>query len=70
MNFFYPTDIFPFTDVEQTDPETGLTDGLLARVQKSRTAPRIFYTNSSYEYWGRAASLIHTWRTCWPRGAG
>ncbi len=60
MNFFYPTDIFPFTDVEQTDPETGLTDGLLARVQKSRTAPRIFYTNSSYEYWGRAASLIHT----------
>ena len=22
--------------------------------------PNIFYTNSSYEYWGRAASLIHT----------
>jgi len=22
--------------------------------------PRIFYTNSSYEYWGRAASLTHT----------
>ena len=22
--------------------------------------PKIFYTNSSYEYWGRAASLIHT----------
>ena len=60
MNFFYPTDIFPFTDVEQTDPETGLTDGLLRRVRASGTAPRIFYTNSSYEYWGRAASLIHT----------
>jgi hypothetical protein len=22
--------------------------------------PRVFYTNTSYEYWGRAASLIHT----------
>ena len=22
--------------------------------------PKVFYTNSSYEYWGRAASLIHT----------
>src|SRR5262249_20826830 len=22
--------------------------------------PKIFYTNSEYEYWGRAASLIHT----------
>ncbi|MBI3698112.1 MAG: hypothetical protein HY238_25165 [Acidobacteria bacterium] len=60
MNIFYPTDIFPFTDVDQTDPETGATDGLLARARKTNTVPRIFYTNSSYEYWGRAASLIHT----------
>lgn len=60
LNIFYPTDIFPFTDVEQTDPETGLADGLLARAQKTRTVPKIFYTNSSYEYWGRAASLIHS----------
>ena len=60
MNFFYPTDIFPFTDVAQTDPETGLTDGLLRRALTSGMTPRIFYTNSSYEYWGRAASLIHT----------
>ena len=29
MNFFYPTDIFPFTDVAGNDPETGATDGLL-----------------------------------------
>ncbi|MGH9722929.1 MAG: alpha/beta hydrolase domain-containing protein [Bryobacteraceae bacterium] len=60
MNMFYPTDIFPFSDIDQTDPETGLTDGLLARAQKSNVVPKIFYTNSSYEYWGRAASLIHT----------
>jgi len=60
INFFYPTDIFPFTDVEQTDPETGLTDGLLTHAGKPALLPKIFYTNSSYEYWGRAASLIHT----------
>ena len=59
LNKFYPTDIFPFTDTAQTDPETGEKDGLLSRVKPEHT-PRIFYTNSSYEYWGRAASLIHT----------
>lgn len=59
MNFFYPTDIFPFTDIEQFDPETGITDGIMKR-QKPEFLPKIFYTNSSYEYWGRAASLIHT----------
>ncbi len=60
MNFFYPTDIFPFTDLEQTDPESGLTDGILARARSDGVVPKIFYTNSSYEYWGRACSLIHT----------
>ncbi|HUQ90715.1 MAG TPA: alpha/beta hydrolase domain-containing protein [Bryobacteraceae bacterium] len=60
MSLFYPTDIFPFTDAEQTDPETGLTDGLLTRATKAGVAPKIFYINSSYEYWGRSASLIHT----------
>ena len=59
LNKFYPTDIFPFTDIAQTDPQTGEKDGLLLRV-KPAFMPKIFYTNSSYEYWGRAASLIHT----------
>jgi hypothetical protein len=58
-NMFYPTDIFPFTDLEERDPETGLTDGLLVRAAKDKTVPKIFYSNSSYEYWGRSASLIH-----------
>jgi hypothetical protein len=57
--FFYPTDIFPFTDVDQTDPETAETDGLLSLTATQKVLPKIFYTNSSYEYWGRAASLIH-----------
>lgn len=60
MNFFFPTDIFPFTDVEQLDPETGLRDGLLTHQLDRKFWPKIFYTNSAYEYWGRAASLIHT----------
>ncbi len=59
LNRFYPTDIFPFTDTVQTDSQTGEKDGLLMRVKPEFT-PKIFYTNSSYEYWGRAASLIHT----------
>jgi Alpha/beta hydrolase domain len=57
--FFYPTDIFPFTDLEQHDPMTGERDGLLTHV-KAQPLPKIFYTFSSYEYRGRAASLIHT----------
>jgi hypothetical protein len=60
LNFFYPTDIFPFTDAEQTDPVTGITDGLLTHATRPAFQPNIFYTNSSYEYWGRAASLVHT----------
>jgi hypothetical protein len=60
LNFFYPTDIFPFTDVAQTDPETKITDGLLTHAGTPDVLPKIFYTNSAYEYWGRAASLIHT----------
>jgi hypothetical protein len=61
LNFLYPTDIFPFTDAVQKDPESGLEDGLLARYRgHEQWLPKIFYTNSSYEYWGRAASLIHT----------
>jgi hypothetical protein len=58
--FFYPTDIFPFTSRTQTDTETGWTDGLFAHQLNDAHLPRIFYTNTGYEYWGRAASLIHT----------
>jgi alpha/beta hydrolase family protein len=59
--FFYPTDLFPFTTRTQTDPETGIADGLLARsADHPEHRPKIFFTNTGYEYWGRAASLIHT----------
>jgi hypothetical protein len=60
LNTFYPTDIFPFTDLPETDAETGITDGLLTHATPPAAVPKIFYTNTSYEYYGRSASLIHT----------
>jgi len=59
--FFYPTDLFPFSGRVQTDPETGASDGLFARTEsRPDLLPRVFYTNTGYEYWGRAGSLLHT----------
>jgi len=59
-SIFFPTDLFPFTDLPEKDPETGETAGLLDAATGSHTVPKLFLTNTSYEYWGRAASLIHT----------
>ncbi len=59
-SIFYPTDIFPFTDQRETDPLTGNKEGLLDRAAAEKVIPRIFLSNTSYEYWGRASSLIHT----------
>jgi hypothetical protein len=56
---FFPTDIFPFTDQPETDPITGETGGLLDRAVVDKTIPKIFFSNTSYEYWGRVAALIH-----------
>ena len=49
LNVLYPVDVPPFTE-----------DGLLAKSRAANVVPKIFFTNGSYEYWGRAASLIHT----------
>jgi len=59
LNVFYPTDLFPFTDTPETDPVTGKTGGLLDRARAARVQPKLFLTNDSSEYWGRAAALIH-----------
>jgi hypothetical protein len=56
---FFPTDIFPFTDQPETDPVTEENGGLLDRAAAERVVPKIFFSNTSYEYWGRAAALIH-----------
>ena len=58
--FVYPTDIYPFTGQAQHDPATNRNEGLLDRLREADAIPRIFYTNTGYEYWGRNAALIHT----------
>jgi hypothetical protein len=59
-SLLFPTDIFPFTDEPESDPLTHASAGLLDRARAERTVPKIFFSNTSYEYWGRVASLIHT----------
>jgi hypothetical protein len=60
----FPTDIFPFTDQPELDPVTEEKGGLLDRAVAEKVAPRIFFSNTSYEYWGRAAALIHVSADC------
>jgi Alpha/beta hydrolase domain len=56
---FFPTDVFPFTDKPESDPATQEKGGLLDRSTAEKVVPKIFFSNTSYEYWGRAAALIH-----------
>ena len=58
--FAFPSDLFPFSGQTQQDSLTGLTDGLLTRLADSEAMPKVFFVNTGYEYWGRAASLLHT----------
>jgi hypothetical protein len=60
FNILYPVDMFPFTDALQVDPETGVTDGLLARASRSNTVPKFFHVLTDSEYFNRAGSLVHT----------
>lgn len=58
---FFTSTLFPYLDLAQRDPVTGKTDGLLTHL-RPEVVPKVFYTNSSTEYWGggRAAALTHT----------
>jgi Alpha/beta hydrolase domain len=58
---FFVASLFPYLDLDQHDPVTGRTDGVLMKLTPEQR-PKIFYTNSSGEYWGggRAAALTHT----------
>ena len=58
----YAATAFPFADMAQIDPVSGVTDGLLDNPRARTNQPKIFYTNTGVEYWGggRSAALIHT----------
>ena len=51
--------LFPFSDTDQTDDETGLTDGLLTRLAAKGPLPKIMYVNTSSEYWAGHCALMH-----------
>ena len=59
FNILFPVDLFPFSDGPATDPETGITDSLLARAERTNTAPKIFHLLTNSEYFNRAGSLVH-----------
>jgi hypothetical protein len=58
----YSATFFPYADSPTRNPIDGKTDGLLEKARARGHAPKIFYTNSSVEYWGggRAAALVHS----------
>ena len=58
LNFFFPTDLYPFTSSAQLDSLNERDEGLVEHIPE-QFRPKTFFTNSGYEYWGRAASLIH-----------
>ena len=60
FNIQYPVDMFPFTDERETDPVTGLGDGLLERARRSNTVPKLVHLLTNSEYFNRAGSLVHT----------
>ena len=56
----FPCDVFPFTSTTQRDPVTGREGDSLALARKLGNLPKMFFTETSTEYWCRAASLLHT----------
>ena len=50
---------FPFADEPQTDPRSGRRAGLLDRQRAAGCVPKIFYTDTSSEYWRGDAGLAH-----------
>jgi hypothetical protein len=56
----YPTDYFPFTTTMERDPVTGVSGSVLDMARRQHAVPKLFYVNTSAEYWNRAASLVTT----------
>jgi hypothetical protein len=54
-----PNNLFPFSDLEQTDPQTGRTDGLLSRLAARGKLPKVMHTYTSSEYWAGHGALVH-----------
>ena len=56
----FPSDFFPFASTPQDDPLTGRRGDALQQARAAGPVPKILFTQTSAEYWCRAASLLHT----------
>jgi hypothetical protein len=59
QNYDYPADQFPFSDNPSEDDYSDEFSGLLD-AYSDQQRPKIFYSNSSTEYWRSPAYLLHT----------
>ena len=48
---------FPFSDMKQRDPVTGVEEGLLENARAGERQPKVFWTNTPTEVWEKAAAL-------------
>ncbi len=55
---------FPYNDAVQVDPLTGVEDGLLRAAEHRGKVPKVMHVNTSCEYWGSQAALIHLTPDC------
>ncbi len=55
-SFDFPIDLFPFSTHNSIDEESGQSD----KLNRNDDSCKLFFINTGYEYWGRGASLIHT----------
>ena len=51
--------MFPFADEEMKDPYSDSIDGLFNNLRKTNSVPKVFYTNSSAEYWRGDGANMH-----------
>ena len=51
---------FPFADMKQRDPVTGVEEGLLDNARAGEHQPKVFWTNTATEYWEKANALVTT----------
>jgi len=54
------SEFLPLAPTPQTDPISGRSGDTLARARAQGCVPKIIFTQSSTEYWSRAASLLHS----------
>ena len=51
---------FPFSDMKQRDPVTGVEEGLLENARAGEHQPKVFWTDTPTEYWEKASALLTT----------